>query len=126
MTSTVLAVLMVRNEGRILRRCIDALKDIADTILVVDTGSTDDTIAVAENLGCVVRQHVWQDFGHNRSLSFKEAANFAPGWALVVDADMKLVVDAPRLRALLAESTDAGLTILQVNGSLEYRNVRLM
>ena len=126
MTSPVLAVLMVRNEGRILRRCIDALEDIADTILVVDTGSTDDTVTVAEDQGCIVRQHVWQDFGHNRSLSFKEAATFAPGWALVVDADMKLVVDAPRLRALLAESTDAGLTILQVNGSLEYRNVRLM
>ena len=53
MTSTVLAVLMVRNEGRILRRCIDALKDIADIILVVDTGSTDDTVTVAEDQGCI-------------------------------------------------------------------------
>ena len=47
-------------------------------------------------------------------------------WALVLDADMKLVCDAAKLRELLSTSQDAGLTMLQVNSGLEYRNVRLM
>jgi len=130
---------MARDEGRILRRCVESLS-VCDAVLVVDTGSTDDTIAVADELGCVVRQHEWRDFGHNRSLSFQEAQMVGEGlearggkvkklgfeWALAIDADMTLVCDPERLRAFLAASTDAGHTMLQVAGGLEYRNVRLL
>ena len=122
----VVAILMVRNEGRILKRCVESLKAVADTILVVDTGSTDDTVAQARELGCAVREHEWKDFGHNRTRSFHEALAYGPGWALVVDADMKLVVDAPKLRELLKDCKDAGLTMMQKQSPLEYRNVRLM
>ena len=119
---------MVRNEAKILRRSVESAREACETILVVDTGSTDETVEIARELGCAVAEHVWKDFGHNRSLSFKEAQKASPPnvWALVIDADMKLVCDAPKLRELLSKSTDAGLTMLQVNGSLEYRNVRLM
>ena len=95
-------------------------------ILVVDTGSSDDTVAIAESLGCVVRHNIWRDFGHNRSLSFKEAQGLSGEWALVIDADMKLVCDFPKLRDFLKNSSEAGHAMLQVNGSLEYRNVRVM
>ena len=119
-----IGLLMVRNEARILRRCVESL-GVCDRILVVDTGSTDDTVEIAEELGCSVRRHVWRDFGHNRSLSFKEAMG-AGEWALAIDADMRLVCDGERLRRFLEESTEAGHTLLQKNGELEYRNVRLM
>ena len=122
----IVAILMVRNESRILERCVDSLRSLADLILVVDTGSTDDTVDQARALGCVVREHPWQDFGHNRTMSFQEALAYGPGWALVIDADMKLVVDPPKLRELLKGCGDAGLTMMQKNGTLEYRNVRLM
>ena len=71
------------------------------------------------------------DFGHNRSRSFVEAQRLAPccreaEWALVIDADMRLVADADKLGRFLEKSTDAGLTMIQKHGSLEYRNVRIM
>jgi len=115
---------MVRNESKILRRCVESL-GCCDRIIVVDTGSTDNTVEIAEELGCSVRHHVWRDFGHNRSLSFKEAVGEAE-WALVIDADMRLVCDGEKLRQFLAASTEAGHTIMQKQGELEYRNVRLM
>ena len=121
-----IAVLMVRNESSILRRCVKSLDNMDVNILVVDTGSSDDTVAIAESLGCVVRHNIWRDFGHNRSLSFKEAQGLGHEWALVIDADMKLVCDFPKLRDFLKNSSEAGHTMLQVNGSLEYRNVRVM
>ena len=66
-----------------------------------------------------------------QQLAFSEAVDLAPccreaEWALVIDADMKLVCDVPRLHQFLERSTDAGHTILQKNGNLEYRNVRIM
>ena len=120
---------MVRNESRIIERAIKSL-GCCERVLVVDTGSTDNTVEIAEKWGCSIRHHAWKDFGHNRSLSFKEAVELTPccrsaEWALAMDADMKFVCDAPRLQQFLDRSTDAGHTIVQKNGNLEYRNVRI-
>ena len=122
---------MVRNESKILRRCLETLGRVCDRILVVDTGSDDNTIEIAESFGCTIRRHEWKNFGHNRSLTFKEAVRLAPcvrdaEWCICIDADMKLVCDPEKLRDFLERSTDAGLTLLQKNGDLEYRNVRIM
>ena len=96
-----LGLLMVRDEAKILRRCVDSLRQCCDEILVVDTGSRDDTVELAEALGCRVVRHKWKDFGANRSMSFLEASSSEElahlTWALAIDADMILQCDAPRL-----------------------------
>ena len=124
-----LGLLMVRDEAKILRRCVDSLRQCCDEILVVDTGSRDDTVELAEALGRRVVRHKWKDFGANRSMSFLEASSSEElahlTWALAIDADMTLRCDAPRLKDFLSESRDAGFTLIQVNSGLEYRNVRL-
>ena len=113
---------MVRNESRILRRCVKSVS-CCERVLVVDTGSHDDTVEIAESLGCWVRRHEWKDFGHNRTLAFKEAQKLAPccgaEWILALDADHRLVCDRDRLAAVLRRSSDAGLTLMQKHGDLE-------
>ena len=118
-----IGIVMVRNESKILARCVESLAP-CDQVLVVDTGSDDDTVAIAKKLGCLVAEHQWRDFGHNRSLCFKEAQGLAK-WCLVIDADMRLV-GGEGLRDFLENSSEAGHTILQKAGDLEYRNVRIM
>ena len=60
---------MVRNESRVLTRCLESAASVADAICVVDTGSTDDTLNVAatwlqeSKRPHVFRQVVWKDFG---------------------------------------------------------------
>jgi hypothetical protein len=119
-------LLMVKNESRILERCVESLRPVVDVLVVVDTGSTDDTVAIAKRLGARVAQHEWKNFGHNRTLSFQAAKELAPecNWALAIDADMKLVCPGD-LRACL-KTDAAGCSLLQVNGGAEYNNVRLM
>ena len=96
-----LGLLMVRDEAKILRRCVDSLRQCCDEILVVDTGSRDDTVELAEALGCRVVRHKWKDFGANRSMSFMEAASSEElahlTWVVAIDAYMILQCDAPRL-----------------------------
>ncbi|MHB9039836.1 MAG: glycosyltransferase, partial [Melioribacteraceae bacterium] len=41
-------IMIVKNEGKNLNECLNSVKDVADEIIVVDTGSTDDTIPIAE------------------------------------------------------------------------------
>jgi len=78
------AVLIVRDEARCLARCLDSVRPWVDRIMVLDTGSADDTIAIARACGAEVAELDWPD-------SFAEARNAALALA---DADWNLVIDA--------------------------------
>jgi glycosyltransferase involved in cell wall biosynthesis len=130
----IVLILMVRNEERILRRCLDAAADIADAFCVHDTGSTDRTKEIAaeflaDHLGCVT-ESVWSDFGTNRTKSFQTAKEFVLSqkwdpkdtYGLLLDGDM--VFQSGRLKT--HPLTEPGYTVIQVAGSLEYPNCRLV
>jgi len=76
-------VLMVKNEAANLPRALGAVK-WADEIIVADTGSTDDTVEVAEKLGARVVHCAWRGFGATRAAALKHAGG---DWVLTVDAD---------------------------------------
>ena len=127
-------ILMIRNEEKILRRCLESVKGVVDAFCIHDTGSTDKTCEIAEeflkeNPGCLTKS-VWKDFGHNRSLSFKEAQEWlrTQSWdlkdtyGLLLDADMEFVPDKLKEQTL----EHIGYTILQIAGNLEYPNCRLV
>lgn len=78
-------VLIVKNEEVLLSRCLDSVKE-ADEIVIVDTGSTDGTLAVARQYtDKVFADYTWND-------NFAEARNHAKAkatgdWILTIDAD---------------------------------------
>jgi glycosyltransferase involved in cell wall biosynthesis len=130
----IVLILMVRNESRILRRCLDAAISVADAVCIHDTGSTDTTKQIAteflaDHLGCLT-ESVWTDFGTNRTKSFQSAKEFvlSSGWdpketyGLLLDGDMVFQPGALKAQTL----TERGYTIVQVAGSLEYPNCRLV
>lgn len=84
-TSTVCLCMIVKNEQRYLRQCIKSVEDIIDEIVVVDTGSTDDTIQIAKNYGAKLYEIPWEN-------NFSKARNIAVShvdsdWILLLDAD---------------------------------------
>lgn len=80
---------IVKNEAPILERMVRSCDGIADRIVLCDTGSTDDTIAVAEGLGCIVHRIDWHDFGQARSeaMALARIECGSVGWLLLMDAD---------------------------------------
>ena len=94
--------MIVRNEEARLAACLASVSALADEMVVVDTGSTDATIAIAEAAGARVERIDWPgDFAptRNRALEFLKG-----DWVLVLDADEQLRPEViPSLRALMAQ-----------------------
>jgi glycosyltransferase involved in cell wall biosynthesis len=82
------ACMMVKNESTNLERCLKSLSGLVDEIIVVDTGSTDNTVEIAKKYGAKVYHHPWaNDFSKHRNQSI----NYATGkWILIVDADEEI------------------------------------
>ena len=82
---TIALVMIVKNEQRCLKRCLDSVRGLVDLMIVVDTGSEDDTRKIARQAGAEVYQYRWQDDfadARNHALSLSDA-----DWALIMDAD---------------------------------------
>jgi tetratricopeptide (TPR) repeat protein len=93
---------IVKNEAKNLPRCLESAREVADEMVVVDTGSTDDTVAVAERYGARVVHFSWcDDFSAARNTAVSHARG---KWILALDADETLARDARRkLRGLLRD-----------------------
>lgn len=127
-------ILMIKNEEKILKRCLEAVENIADAFCICDTGSTDKSHEVANEF---LKTHTgnltmepWQNFGHNRSVSFVNAQTYVKnlGWnleetyGLLLDADMVFVAGRLKTYPLTAK----GYKIVQKNNNLEYYNARVI
>jgi glycosyl transferase family 2 len=99
------AVLIVRDEEELLPGCLESLHEIADEIIVHDTGSLDRTRDVARAAGASVTEGAWPgDFGAARTQALVPASG---RWVLMVDADERVITDPALLRARLLDADGA-------------------
>jgi tetratricopeptide (TPR) repeat protein len=98
--------LVTRDEAKNLPRVIESVRGLATEVIVVDTGSTDDTLRVARRLKARVESIPWEDdFAAARNHSLQLATG---DWILVLDADDELLRESvPALAAWLRQSPAA-------------------
>ena len=106
--------MIVRDEEEMLPRSLAAVRDAVDEIIVVDTGSTDRTIEIAESFGAKVIEREWTgSFSDARNVSFNAATG---DWVMFLDADEVLVADdAQRLREVLGRTWREALYLVETN-----------
>jgi len=91
--------IIAHNEGDRIERCILAARDIVDEIVVVDSGSTDDTVAKAKALGAKVHFHAWDGYGPQKRHAEDCASH---DWILNLDADEVVTLELAReIQALM-------------------------
>lgn len=77
--------MIVKDEEEVIERCIKSVIEVVDEIIIVDTGSVDSTISIAEKLGAKVYNFEWEnDFSKARNYSFSKATK---DYILWLDAD---------------------------------------
>ncbi len=80
--------MIVKNEEAMLAQCLKSVHSLVNEIIIVDTGSTDGTVAIAKQFGARVYHHPWQN---NFSLHRNQSLEYATGdWILILDADEEL------------------------------------
>lgn len=95
--------MIVKDEAIFLPRCLDSVKDVADQIIIVDTGSTDRTVDIAGEYTQHVYRHPWEDdFAKHKNQSLSYATR---DWILVIDADEELLADRSQVRCKLNHLT---------------------
>jgi glycosyltransferase involved in cell wall biosynthesis len=106
--------MIVKDEEEMLPRCLSAVRDAVDEIVIVDTGSTDRTVEIAEGYGAKVIHREWTgDFSEARNASFDAASG---DWILYLDADEVLVKeDAARLREVTGRVWRESFFIVETN-----------
>ncbi len=113
--------MIVKNEERFLEQCLSSVAGAVDEINIVDTGSTDRTIEIAQRFGARVQRREWRDdFGWARNEALKMATK---RWVFQLDADEQLT---PESKAALRDVAAApahltGVWIRCSNASDKYR-----
>jgi len=92
--------MIVKNEARLILRCLESVRPIIDYVLVEDTGSTDGTQDIIrdwldqQKTPGAVFDEAWQDFAHNRSVALARLRKKPEiDYALIIDADDVLVCE---------------------------------
>ena len=104
--------MIVKNEADYLERCLNSVKDVADEIIIVDTGSTDNTIEIAKKFNVKIIEHKWSnDFSEARNISLKNATK---DWILVLDADETISKkDLEKIKELIKNKSVMGYFLIQ-------------
>jgi len=100
---------ITKNEESNIAKCINSLKNVADEIVLVDTGSEDNTIQIAKELGASVYSHTWEnDFSKARNKALEHATG---DWIIFLDADEYFSEDSiPKVR-LVIQNVDSNQNI---------------
>ncbi len=104
--------MIVKNEEAILSKCLESVQTIVDEMVVMDTGSTDKTVEIAEKFGAVVPTFTWtNDFAEARN----EALKYVTGdWVLVLDADEVLNQKvAPQIKEAIAKDENLVVNLIR-------------
>ncbi len=97
--------MIVKNEEKFIKKCLDLAKDYVDEIIIVDTGSTDNTMNIVKNFNCKTFFFEWcNDFSKARNFSISKATN---DWILVLDADEFIdIIDFEKIKSFTSKENN--------------------
>ncbi|NPV73032.1 MAG: glycosyltransferase [Pelotomaculum sp.] len=113
MEDTITLAMIVKNEAGNLKRCLDSVSGQVDEIVIVDTGSTDETLEIARRYTDKIYHFPWGgDFSAARNFAIEKAGG---EWIISLDADEELVSGTGDLKRLVARDKHLEAYLLPLN-----------
>ena len=115
--ATISLVMLIHNEGRLVGNCIGSARSIVDEIVCIDTGCTDDTPSIAEQMGATVKTFKWNDnFSDARNFSLSQASC---DWILRLDPDEMLPAESANAIPIMVREQNVEGYIFPITNWLE-------
>lgn len=116
--ATISLCMIVKNEEKVLARCLNSIKDIADEIIIVDTGSTDNTKEIAKEFTDKVFDFNWiDDFSAARNYSYSKATK---DYILWLDADDVILPEDQIKFKELKQNLDPSVDIFMMKYNIAF------
>lgn len=110
--SNITLCMIVKNEEAFLEKCLSSVESFADEIIIIDTGSTDNSINIAHSFRAKVYRHEWDNhFAKARNEGITKAAT---EWILWLDADECLDIQDPETYKKALDNKEANLLFLPI------------
>ncbi len=97
-------IVITRDEAELIGQCLGSAKPFCDELVVIDSFSTDQTVAIAERLGARVYQQEFTDYVRQKQAALDRATS---DWVLLLDADEQATYDLGREIEAAITSPDA-------------------
>lgn len=115
---TISLCMIIKNEEKVLSRCLDSVADLVDEMIIVDTGSTDRSKKIAANYTSKIYSYPWtDDFSDARNYSFSKASMDYCMW---MDADDILEQNEKEKFLQLKKSLDPDTEIVMMKYNTSY------
>lgn len=120
MSNRLTVIIPCKNEAQNVCACIDSVCDVADELIIADSGSTDATVAIAhESGGCRVIERKWNTACDFKNWAVKQATN---DWILIVDGDERVTPKlAKEIRRVMVDPQRSGYQIYRANHFMGHR-----
>ena len=122
-TPSIALCVIAKNEEAMIADCLDSARPFVDEMVVVDTGSTDRTVEIAEAHGARVLHFEWiNDFAAARNFAIDNATS---DWILMLDADERLAPESGPLLPSAAEGIPNGYFgfCVQIENKVQNRSM---
>lgn len=119
------AIILTCNEEKNIGNCIQSLIGLAQRIIVVDSGSTDDTINIAKRMGAEIFIHPWENYS-KQYIWAEKTAQVSTKWTFRIDADESLTKEsADEIEKLCAENVNTDVNGLVIRFKVTFMGKEL-
>ncbi|NNF35887.1 MAG: glycosyltransferase family 2 protein [Saprospiraceae bacterium] len=107
-------IIIARNEAKHILASIESAFKVTDDVVVVDSGSSDDTVTIAKKAGARVYEYGWHGYGGNKNFGNQQAKN---DWIISIDGDE---IISPALIDTINQLIPENQTVYQLNSMVNY------
>src|SRR6476659_2680585 len=113
MCNKLTVIIPCKNERENIRVCVASARQVADEVLVADSGSTDGTLEIARALGCRIIEREYGTSGDFKNWAIPQAKH---EWVFILDADERITHElADEIRAAIGEPKHDGYWVYRLN-----------
>ncbi|MDC7236747.1 MAG: glycosyltransferase family 2 protein [Sphaerochaetaceae bacterium] len=114
------AIILTKNESKNIKQCIDSIKNFVERIVVIDSGSSDDTVKLSKMMGADVYEHPFENYSKQFNWGL-DNTDIKTTWTLRIDADERFTPNLfNEVKSIINNTTDPNMNGIILEADLFF------